>query len=447
MSDVRGQMRRMGEHAWMQAADPLRRVQRVRLALHTSSGPLAQSLVLEQVSGIDLSSIWQVLLDACQDMALTYGASVVAGAAVGAVGGALAGGVGAVPGAVAGGAVGQQAATVVLNWMGLASLVAHLDEVMPDSLRHYQRGFALAWGPPSVNNRAAMWAGQGGPQADPDAAAQAFAQGHVLVVLALLSAMAAYLSKGKGDKTVLLNEIRQSPRLGPKVAQWVQANEGKLIAQGSFKPKHAEQGRQGASQAQSPSQLRAGAGKGGQPRKDPPAPVPPPPAQPKDCGVKPYKDQKCPKGQQAHHIVPDFALRYGSRAKGAQGTDRIPGMPSLQDGPSICLSGHARTAPSEHNAAHEITDASIHAAGQRTDNGAQGVAPIGEVLDISVDAVSRIKPECKEEITSKVNESFKGVDRSQYARTTQQPPAKGTDAEAALRHGESHQRGRRTRGR
>jgi Novel toxin 15 len=218
--------------------------------------------VLEQVSGIDLSSIWQVLLDACQDMALTYGASVVAGAAVGAVGGAMAGGVGAVPGAVAGGAVGLQAATVVLNWMGLASLVAHLDEVMPDSLRHYQRGFALAWGPPSVNTRAAMWAGHGGPQADPNAAAQAFAQGHVLVVLALLSAMAAYLSKGRGDKTILLNEIRQSPRLGPKVAQWVQANEGKLTAQGSFKPKHAEQGRQGASQAQSPSQLRAGAGKG-----------------------------------------------------------------------------------------------------------------------------------------------------------------------------------------
>jgi hypothetical protein len=60
------------------------------------------------------------------------------------------------------------------------------------------------------------------------------------------------------------------------------------------------------------------------------------------------------------------------------------------------------------------------------------------VLDISVDAVSRIKPECKEEITSKVNESFKGVDRCQYARTTQQPPAKGSEARSALERGASH---------
>lgn len=157
-----------------------------------------------------------------------------------------------------------------------------------------------------------------------------------------------------------------------------------------------------------------------------------------DCGIKPYKDQKCPKGQQAHHIVPDFALRYGSRGKGAKGQDRIPGMPSLQDGPTICLSGNAKTAGSEHNAAHSGTDPRIASAGERTDNGSRGTAPIGEILDISIEEVSKIKPHCEEEIRKKTNDAFKGVDRSKYGRTTQQPPSKGSDAHGSLSRGDSH---------
>lgn len=166
---------------------------------------------------------------------------------------------------------------------------------------------------------------------------------------------------------------------------------------------------------------------------------------PSDCGVKPYKDQKCPEGQQAHHIVPDYALRYGSRGKGAKGQDRIPGMPSLDDGPSICLTGQARKTGGEHNAAHEGTDPKIAAAGQRTDNGGIGVAPIGEIIEIAVEEVSKVKPHCTDEIKRKTDEAFKDVDRSKYGRTTQQPPKKGTEARATLERGDAHQRSTRSR--
>ena len=165
-----------------------------------------------------------------------------------------------------------------------------------------------------------------------------------------------------------------------------------------------------------------------------------------DCGIKPYKDQKCPKGQQAHHIVPDYALRYGTRAEGAKGENRIPGMPSLDDGPSICLSGGSKKTGGEHNLAHEGTDPKIHAAGERTDNGEKGVAPIGEIIDIAVEEVTKVKPHCGEEIKRKVDEAFKGVDRSKYGRTTQPPPKEGSKAHGALERGDSHQRGRGGRG-
>jgi hypothetical protein len=161
------------------------------------------------------------------------------------------------------------------------------------------------------------------------------------------------------------------------------------------------------------------------------------------CGIKPYKDQKCPKGQQAHHIVPDYTLRYGARG---DGESRIPGMPSLEDGPSICLSGGSKTPGSEHNLAHEGTDPRIAAVGRDLEKGPNGVAPIGELMDISIEEVSKIKPHCGEEVRRKVRDAFKGVDPNRYGRTTQSLP--DNEARATMARGESHttttpRRGRR----
>ncbi|WP_063895572.1 DUF4150 domain-containing protein [Burkholderia ubonensis] len=161
------------------------------------------------------------------------------------------------------------------------------------------------------------------------------------------------------------------------------------------------------------------------------------------CGIKPFSKQKCPPGQQAHHIVPDYTLRYGTRNdKGS----RIPGMPSLDDGPSICLSGGSKTAGSEHNLAHEGTDPRIAAVGRDLEKGPHGVAPMGDILDISVEEVSKVKPHCKEEIEREVRKSFKNVDRNKYGRTTQSLPEGET--RGTLERGESRtttapRRGRR----
>jgi hypothetical protein len=155
-----------------------------------------------------------------------------------------------------------------------------------------------------------------------------------------------------------------------------------------------------------------------------------------NCGIKPYKDQKCPTGQQAHHIVPDYALRYGNRGQGEKGVNRIPGMPSLDEGPSICLSGGSKEAGSDHNLAHAGTDPKIKAAGKDLNLGPQGLAPIGTIVDIAIDEVSKLKPHCKEEIKQKVDDAFKGVDRSKYGRTTESLPKDNTLK--SLKDGDSH---------
>jgi hypothetical protein len=165
------------------------------------------------------------------------------------------------------------------------------------------------------------------------------------------------------------------------------------------------------------------------------------------CGIKPYKDQTCPPGQQAHHIVPDYALRYGSRGKGAKGIDRIPGMPSLDDGPSICLSGGSKEVGGDHNLAHEGTDPKVKGLGDRLDKGPLGVAPIGDIIEISIEEVGKVKPHCKEEIKNKVDDAFKNVDRKTYGRTTQNPPKKDTEAHGTLSSGKTHQDSGTTRDR
>lgn len=154
-----------------------------------------------------------------------------------------------------------------------------------------------------------------------------------------------------------------------------------------------------------------------------------------DCGIKPYKDQKCPKGQDRHHIVPDYALRYGNRKDSAS---RIPGMPSFNDGPSICLTGKDVGTTSEHARLHERTDPRIADAGRRSDNGPSGAATIGEIIEISVEEAGNIKPNCKDELKQKVDAAFKDVDRNKYGRTTQQLP-KG-DARTTLESGAKERR-------
>ena len=64
------------------------RVSRVRRALD-ESGPMSQRMIAQSLSHIDLSTIWHILISACQDIALYYGGSVLAGGFIGGAGGVL----------------------------------------------------------------------------------------------------------------------------------------------------------------------------------------------------------------------------------------------------------------------------------------------------------------------------------------------------------------------
>ncbi len=203
------------------------RVNRVRMALR-DSGPMAQRMVERTLSGINLSSIWHILIAACEDIALYYGGSVAAGGLIGGVGGAFAGGVGAIPGMTAGAAAGGIVGGWVLALLGLQSLIAGVAQAIPDALRYYEKGFLEAWGPTRHSSRHGFGSTLRG---DPSSAAFLLANGHVLMVSAILSVLAAYVMKAKGDMSMLLNDIRGSARLGPTVARWVEENRDKLRQQ------------------------------------------------------------------------------------------------------------------------------------------------------------------------------------------------------------------------
>ena len=234
------------DHIWFELSDIERRlpygwheqmgrVNSVRCALR-DSGPMAGRLMAKRLAGIDLSAIWDILIEACKDIALYYGGSVVAGAAVGGIGGAFLGGVGAAPGAVLGAAAGAQVGGWVMGFLGLKSLVEDLGREFPKALDYYSQGFRKAWGLPRHDwghdpHHSHMDSG------DSHVGASYIAQGHVVMVIAILTALTAWLTRGKGDRTALLQEIRQSSRLGPKVADWVVQNEGKLAAHPQLQPR------------------------------------------------------------------------------------------------------------------------------------------------------------------------------------------------------------------
>ena len=152
-----------------------------------------------------------------------------------------------------------------------------------------------------------------------------------------------------------------------------------------------------------------------------------PPAKDKDednkkrpCRTGRYGSLTCSTGEQAHHIVPDYTLRYGTRAEGMRGQKRIPGLPSFNDGPSICLTGHARVEPDEHWEAHGA-DALIAALGL----GSQppGTAPVKAITGVSSLSVLGARPDCAAEIAAAlaVQPSLFG---DTVARTTIMPPGK-----------------------
>lgn len=204
------------------------RVDRVRQALDQSA-PMAQRLAVQQLSGIELSAVWDILISACKEIVLCYGGAVVAGAVIGGSIGSLAFGIGAAPGAMIGTVAGAQVGGWILALLGLKALAEGLGSMLPAALDHYERGFREAWGT-MPEDRRSNWKNTAPASGNTHAAAWHMAQGHVIMVTAILTALVAYLTRGQGKKALLMHDIRNSPKLGLKFAEWLATNERKLLS-------------------------------------------------------------------------------------------------------------------------------------------------------------------------------------------------------------------------
>lgn len=124
------------------------------------------------------------------------------------------------------------------------------------------------------------------------------------------------------------------------------------------------------------------------------------------------------RGEQAHHIVPDYALRYGTRSEGQAGLKRIPGMPSFGDGNAICLAGNARVAGTQHNIAHRVTDGRIEDFGRAPNNAIPGTTTLGRATRASVAGAIQGKGGCAAEITAAVATQFGPIDSNRRVCAT-----------------------------
>lgn len=101
------------------------------------------------------------------------------------------------------------------------------------------------------------------------------------------------------------------------------------------------------------------------------------------CELVPYKELECAPGQEAHHVVPDWMLRLGKR----NAPERIPGMPSLDAGPAICLEGGGGE---EHQRAHKRTDKLAQRVGKSgRSTGTPGTIRLGQAKKISSRAIEK----------------------------------------------------------
>ena len=161
---------------------------------------------------------------------------------------------------------------------------------------------------------------------------------------------------------------------------------------------------------------------------------------------------ECGKGMQAHHIVPDYTLRFGNRGEAEANQKRIladPAEPAssknyltFANGMCICLQGNASLpansalAPDdpkrEHSAAHS---GDIKIAQEGENNTPEGTLPVSRVIGISRSAVLEVRPERQAEIDAAILGEFREVDLKQLARSTQALPQ--GDALLALKAGKS----------
>ncbi|MGJ7573584.1 PAAR-like domain-containing protein [Variovorax sp. RB2P76] len=136
--------------------------------------------------------------------------------------------------------------------------------------------------------------------------------------------------------------------------------------------------------------------------------------QPDPCNPGAHSQNKCPPGQDSHHILADYLQRVGTRiAPGA----RLSGAPSLSGGPAICLTEE------EHATVHRLMDGAIRAAG-----GPDGTISFEKAKEIAYRALGEAKKECKGKFEAATDEFFKDVPEGALVRAVKRASRKVMDA-------------------
>ena len=203
------------------------RADSLQQAIRLSEG-LAVYWILRDFRELDLqgvvNDIVEVLRQCLVVMLSTTGGGALIGGIVGGIGGA---GVGAIPGVVVGAGAGAQVGEWILIAMGLKALAEYVVKDMPGIARDYWAGIRQAWlaaTPPPLPQQPV--------RVDRLAvchAAEKIARAHVAVFVLLLMGIVAYLAKGRGSMDELAESVRGS-KVGPRFAEWLVRNEGKLKA-------------------------------------------------------------------------------------------------------------------------------------------------------------------------------------------------------------------------
>ncbi len=180
-----------------------------------------KQLLVQQFTGLSIEMIFPVLREIAKEVAIYVGGGAVVGGGVG----ALFGGIGALPGA----AIGAKAGFWLMTLLGVGKLLTYVaTDALPQMVDSYTQGFSKAWHagelPPTETAKRAQLM---------YSATEDFARGHVKLLIAVLTAIVVYLSKGQ--LKTLVAELNAS-KLGPKFAQWIEANQAKLVTHPALQP-------------------------------------------------------------------------------------------------------------------------------------------------------------------------------------------------------------------
>ncbi len=191
------------------------------------------SPILEKRLGMEVEELKKTFMDGLEKILLFLALATVAGAAGGAAVGALAGGAGALPGAVVGGELGLDAGIAILEYLGLAILIAQIGLALPDILGKVQHGTKVAWN-----------AGIAQPtslQSDIHNAAIQLAEAEAELMIVILDAVLAWILKDSAAlrSEKLLQELR-TLKAGMKDAELLAARSKEILDALRNKPAEME---------------------------------------------------------------------------------------------------------------------------------------------------------------------------------------------------------------